>query len=128
MPRRAPPGRRDRIEGALSPRLRDALGELCELLDVHDWARSPLAPPFTAAAAVLLAADLVRDGMAGSTALDAAADHLGLERGTVRSWLRRWPAASRGYVHNARAGSGSTPVGLILDAACGTPLPEEDEA
>jgi hypothetical protein len=115
VPRRAAPGDAERIERALSPDLRDALETLRELLDLHDWRLSPLGPPFTAAAAVLMAIGLTRDGLAPSTALDTAAAHLGIERDTLRSWLRRWPAASR--VQHAPARRGSKPVSLIVEAA-----------
>lgn len=113
--KRAAPGRRDRIEAALSPDLRAALGELCQLLKVRDWQLTPLGPPFQAAAAVLFAAELVRDGMAPTAALEYAAAHLDLEPETLRSWARRWPADSRGAT--CTQGSVSTGVSLIRDAA-----------
>lgn len=116
MPKRAAPGDRAAIEAALTPTLAAALDELRELLDVRDWTRTPLAPPFQAAACILEGARLVREGHAPGEALHVAADRLGLERETVRSWCRRWPDASREKVHVARAGKGSTPASLVRDA------------
>jgi hypothetical protein len=124
MPRGGVPGNRERIERALTPELRDSLEELSVLLDVVDWRHTPLGPPFTAAAALLMAIDLTRGGMAPSTALGESCAHLGIERDTVRSWCRRWPVASR--VHYAPTPRTPTAVTLILDAAAGLPLPEAE--
>jgi hypothetical protein len=128
VPRRAAPGNRAALEAALTPSLLAALEELRELLDLHDWRRTPLAPPFQAAAAVLEAARLVREGYAPGDALHVAADRLGLERETVRSWARRWTAASRRKVQHARAGKGSTPASLVRDAAHADTEPKDEAA
>jgi hypothetical protein len=116
MPRRASPGHRERIERALTPDLRDGLETLRELLDLHDWRLSPLGPPFTAAAAVLMAADLIRDGMAPHTALERTCAHLRISPDTARTWFRRWPARSRGVQHE-HTGRGASGLYLLEDAA-----------
>jgi hypothetical protein len=121
MPRRAAPGRRDRIEAALTPTLRSALEQLRELFDIRgDWQATGIAAPFQAAACVLLAAERVRAGEAPHSALTAAAAHLGLSDETVRSWCVRWS------VRNAHTAGGTTAVSLIADAA--TALPPDIEA
>jgi hypothetical protein len=127
MPRRGAIGNRAAIEAALSPSLLAALEELRILLDVHDWRRTPLAPPFQAAACILEGARLVREGHAPGEALHVAADRLGLERETVRSWCRRWTDASRGNVQHARAPKGSTPASLVRDAV-GDTEPKDEAA
>jgi hypothetical protein len=127
VPRRAAPGNRAALEAALTPSLLAALEELRELLDVVDWTRTPLAPPFQAAACILEGARLVKEGHAPGDALHVAADRLGLERETVRSWCRRWPEASRGNVHNARAPRSSTPASLVRDAVQ-DPEPKDEAA
>jgi hypothetical protein len=122
MPRRAAPGNRDRIEGALTPTLRAALEELRELFDIRgDWQATGIAAPFQAAACVLLAAERVRAGEAPHSGLTAAAAHLGLSDETVRSWCVRWS------VRNAHKGGGTTAVSLIADAAT-TPTPGTEAA
>jgi hypothetical protein len=96
MPRRASPGHRDRLEAALTPELAAALDELRALLNVWDWQSSPLCAPFTQAAVVLMAAQLVADGACSEKdALDRAAIVLGVAPDTVRSRARRWPTDSR---------------------------------
>jgi hypothetical protein len=124
MPRGGVPGDRKRIERALSPSLRDALEELSVLLDLKDWRYSPAGPLFTAAAALLVAIDLTRDGLAPTTALDESCARLGISVDTLKSWCRRWPSASR--VRYAPLSRTTTAVGLILDAAAGLPLPEAE--
>jgi hypothetical protein len=119
MPKRAR-GDRAAIEAALTPTLAAALQELRELLDVWHWQATPLAPPFQAAACVIRAAELVRQGRAPGDALHAAASELGLERETVRSWARRWAAASREGATCTRALRPSV-AGLVRDAAEHTP-------
>lgn len=115
MPRRATPGDEAAIRAALSPTLAAALDELRELLDIVDFQQTTLGPPFQCAAAVLLAADLCRAGAAPGEALHEAADRLGLERETVRSWARRWSAASR--VQHARAERRATGANLVRELA-----------
>jgi hypothetical protein len=96
MPRRASPGHRERIDGALNPVLRAALAEMCALLNIWDWRQSPLSAPFTQAAVVLLAAQLVADGACSEKdSIDRAAIALGVSPDTVRSRARRWPVDSR---------------------------------
>lgn len=95
MPPRARPGERELLEKALTPSLRAALQELRVLLDVDDWQRSPLGPPFAAVAVLLRASVLIREGVAKVAALDRAAVELGISADTVRSRVRRWAAESR---------------------------------
>jgi len=102
MPRRAAPGDEAAILAALSPSLRAALFELRELLDLDDWQATAAGPLFQAAGAMLKAIEFARQGVAPTTALNLAADHLGLERDTVASRVRRWSEGSRHYAQALR--------------------------
>jgi hypothetical protein len=96
MPRRAQPGHRDAIEASLTPAMRAALDELRALLNVWDWQCSPLCAPFTQAAILLRAAQLVEAGECSEKdAIDRAAIMLGCSSDTARSRARRWPRDSR---------------------------------
>lgn len=114
MPRRGNPGNREMIDAALSPSLLLALEEMRELLDIDDWQRTPLAAPFQCAAAILEGARLVGEGIAPTEAVYLAADRLGLERETVKSWATRWSAASR--VHYAHAKGRVSVASLVREA------------
>jgi hypothetical protein len=130
MARRAAPGRRDRLEAVLAgavlpdPTLRGALEFMRELLDLHDWQETPLAPPFQTAAAVLRAGELVAGGVAPTAALDIAAVELDLNPETLRSRVARWSGESRARVCDAHAGNGSTTASLVSDAAPEQPEPK----
>jgi hypothetical protein len=97
MPRRARPGNRAALEGALTPTLASALGELRELLNIMDWRTvSAVAAVFGQAAVVLHASEMVEAGVCSEKdAIDAAAIALGVSPDTVRSRARRWHHDSR---------------------------------
>jgi len=124
MPRRASPGRADRIERALSPGLKAALLELRELLDVDaGWQATPLGPPFVTAACILRAAEKARAGAAPGEALLAAARELELEPDTIKSRVARWSARSR--VQHAPAKKRPGVASLVRDAAEAPPPKDE---
>jgi hypothetical protein len=115
MPRRAAPGREDRILAALSPTLRAAVVELHKLFLLGDWQRSGLAP-VVHQAAVLLEARRIADTEGGSEkdAIDAAAIRLGLSADTTRSRFRDWYRESRGC-EGALTTPTPDPPGAIVD-------------
>jgi hypothetical protein len=95
------------MERALTPTLAAALGELRELMNIMDWRQSPLAGPFTQAAILLLAAELVAErGYSESEAVDAAAIRCGVSPETARSRAKRWPRDSRALCTQLSSGAG----------------------
>ncbi|MGH7574791.1 MAG: hypothetical protein ACREM1_06655 [Longimicrobiales bacterium] len=98
MPRRPRPGDRERIEHALTPSLRRALTEQCELLGIRrdGWQFTPLGPVYTQSAVILEAAVIwqLRDGMSWRNAIEASAIRLGIPPATIRNRTERWTRAS----------------------------------
>ena len=114
MPRRAAPGRRDRIEEVLDgvpvpardgehgPTMLDAVRWLAEMCGADDWQQSLLIGPVQVAATSALAARIaVAQGVAPTSALETAAARLGTNADTVRRTVEGNGASAANLIRRA---------------------------
>jgi hypothetical protein len=98
VPAAPKPGNRERMEDLLGSELVEALRRECKVLGIpaDRWhlVQSIAAPRETAAVVMLADRIQVTAGLGAKSAIERAAEHLGLEPDTMHSRLKRWHAAA----------------------------------